>query len=400
MLGGIRLTRYTLKTALILVGIMSLASCGGGGGGDSQTPDPAPEYNYSMPDASGDGWEVAHLNDVGMSENWITNMMRQVYGGLFWGIDSVVIARNNKLVLYAQIRQETGQFDNWINNQDSRRHVLHSTSKSFTSALIGIAIDQGSIASTQVRFYDMFNYGAYGNWDPRKAEMTLEDALTMRLGLEWDEWTLPYSNPNNDLVFLNDNHADWAKALLDLPMTSDPGTVFAYNTAATTAIGQALENATGIPMADFANQFLFYPMDITTAEWATTPTGLPVGGSGLFLLPRDMAKFGQLFIDDGVWQGQQLISPAWIADSVERRVDISSWATFSKAYGFQWWLDDFNHKGQTIAAYVTSGYGGQYIFCLPDLDLVIAFTGHNYENGPGIANLYTMVSDYILASID
>jgi CubicO group peptidase (beta-lactamase class C family) len=335
-----------------------------------------------------------------MDEALITVMMDRVRSGSFPGIDSVVIARDNKLVLSEQLRQDLGDFDGWINNRDPRRHVLHSTSKSFTSALIGIAVDQGSIASTQVRFYDMFNYGAYANWDPRKAEMTLEDALTMRLGLEWDEWALPYSDPNNDLVYLENHNTDWAKALLDLPMISDPGTAYAYNTAATIAIGQALENATGIPMAAFANQYLFHPMDITTAEWGRTPTGLPNGGSGLFLLPRDMAKFGQLFIDDGAWHGRQLISPAWIADSVARRVDISSWSAYSEAYGFQWWLDDFAHQGQVVAAYVTAGYGGQYIFSLPDLDLVVAFTGQNYGNGAGVANLYVMLEAYILDSIN
>jgi len=222
----------------------------------------------------------------------------------------------------------------------------------------------------------------------------------MRLGIEWDEWSLPYTNSANDLVFLENNNIDWTKALLDRQITSDPGTIFAYNTAATIAIGQAVENATGIPLADFANQYLFYPMQITTALWWRSPTGLPVGGSGLFLRTRDMAKFGQLFIDDGAWQGEQLISAEWIADSVVRRVDISSWATNSEAYGFQWWLDDLNYKGQTVETWVTAGYGGQYIFCVPSLDLVVAFTGHNYENGPGIANLYTMMEQYILAAID
>ncbi len=394
------MARFALNLTLALITLVLIAACGGGNGGDSATTPPSTAYVYSTPDANGDGWEVAHLSDVGMDQSLITTMVQRVYNDLFPGIDSIVIARNNRLVLYTQIRQETGPFDGWINNTDPRRHVLHSTSKSFTSALIGIAIDQGSIASTQVRFYDMFNYGAYLNWDPRKADMTLEDALTMRLGLEWDEWTLPYSNPNNDLVFLNNNNTDWAKALLDLPLSSIPGTIFTYNTAATTAIGQALENATGIPMADFANQHLFYPMDITTAEWGTTPTGLPIGGSGLFLLPRDMTKFGQLFIDDGVWQGQQLISPAWIADSVARRVDISTWSTYSEAYGFQWWLDDFTHQGRTVAVYVTAGYGGQYIFCVPDLDLVVAFTGHNYEYGPGTRDLYRMMEEFILPSIN
>lgn len=388
------MTRFASRLVLVLITLTFTASCGGGGGSGGGA------YVYTVPDATGDGWEVASLDAVGMDEARLSTMMKHVRSGFFEGIDSIVIVRNNRLVLYEQLRQEVGEFDGWIGNTDPRRHVLHSTSKSFTSALIGIAIDQGAIASTDVLFYDMFNYGAYDNWDPRKAEMTLEDALTMRLGLEWDEWSLPYTDPNNDLVYLENNNTSWVKALLDLPLTSDPGTVFTYNTAATIAIGQALQNATGIPMADFANEHLFYPMNITTAEWGRIPTGLPNGGSGLFLLPRDMAKFGQLFIDDGAWQGQQLISPEWIADSVARRVNISSWATYSEAYGFQWWLDDFRHDGQTVAAYITAGYGGQYIFALPDLELVVAFTGHNYENGPGVANLYEILTSYILDSIN
>ncbi len=377
-----------------------VTSCGGGGSEPAQAALPATTYAYTTPDNVGDGWQVASLADEGMSEELITTMMQRVLGGTFEGIDSVAIARNNKLVLYVQIRETLGPFDRWVENTDAERHVLHSTSKSFTSALIGIAIDQGFIASVQVPFYGLFNYGAYDNWDPRKADMTLEDALTMQLGLEWDEWSQPYTSSANDLVRLENSNADWARALLDLPMTSDPGTVFAYNTAATIAIGQALENATGIPMADFANQYLFYPMQIDDAAWWQSPTGLPVGGSGLFLKTRDMLKFGQLYIDDGNWQGRQIISPEWVAASVARHVDVSSWATYSVAYGYQWWLDDLAYRSGPTPAYITSGYGGQYIFAVPAADLVVAFTGHNYEHGERIADLYTLVETYILPSID
>ena len=394
--------RRIVYNQLLAFAVLFLAACGGsGGGGGGATPPVAPpvQYTYTLPVDSGDGWTVASLADEGMNEALITTMMERIIDGTYTGIDAVAIARNNKLVLHQQFRWETGPFDPWAGNTDPERHFLHSTSKSVTSALIGIAIDQGHIASTQVPFYDLFNYGTYDNWDPRKADMTLEDALTMRLGLEWDEWSLPYTNPENDLVFLENNNTDWAKALLDLPMTSDPGTVFTYNTAATIAIGQALENATGIPMADYANQYLFYPMDIFDAIWATSPTGLPIGGSGLYLKVRDQLKFGQLFVNDGVWDGQQLISAAWVADSMMRRVDISSWATFSEAYGFQWWLDEFGHQQQVVEAWVTAGYGGQYTFCIPQLDLVIAFTGQNYENGDGVVRLYEIVEDLIIASV-
>ncbi len=392
--------RHALRSLIAVAFALLLVACGGGSSGSSSPPVTPLEYVYTAPDDIGDGWQVSSLADEGLQESVVSSMMQRVINGSYEGIDAVAIARNNKLVLYEQMPRTLDHFDAWVNNTDKSRHVLHSTSKSVTSALVGIAIDQGFIASTDVSFYDLFFYGAYDNWDPRKADMTLEDALTMRLGIEWDEWSLPYTNPRNDLVFLENTNSDWSKALLDLPITSDPGTVFAYNTAATIAIGQAVENATGIPLADFANQYLFYPMQITTAVWWRSPTGLPVGGSGLFLRARDMVKFGQLYIDDGVWQGQQLISAEWIADSVVRRVDISSWATYSDAYGFQWWLDDLNHNGQPVETWVTSGYGGQYIFCVPALDLVVAFTGHNYENGPGVANLYTMMQAYILNSID
>jgi CubicO group peptidase (beta-lactamase class C family) len=387
---------------LTLLSLAFIAACGGDGSppDDPTTPVERITYTYAVPADVGDGWQTAHIADEGFDEQQILSMMDKIVNEDYAGIDSITIVRNNRLVLYWFANRQFTEFDNWIGNRDRERHIMHSTSKSFTSALVGIAIDQGHIESTQVPFYDLFDYPAYANWDPRKAEMTLEDALTMRLGLEWDEWSLPYTNPDNDLVALNRDNVDWPKALLDLPMISDPGTEFTYNTAATNAIGQAVFNATGTPLALFANEFLFYPMQITDAEWGRTPTGLPVGGSGLFLRPRDLAKFGQLYLDGGVWQGQRLISAEWIADTVARRVDISSWATYSKAYGFQWWLADLFYRGAPQETWITSGYGGQYLFVVPSLNLVVAFTGHNYEPGPGIDNLFTMMKFDIMDAID
>jgi len=388
------------RIAIAVLASMLVVACGGGSsGGNSQSREPI-VYSYSIPADIGDGWQVADITAEGFDTQKILDMMDRVVNENYEGIDSVAIVKNNKLLLYWFTNRELDQFDGWIGNTDRERHVLHSTSKSFTSALVGIAIDQGFIASTQVKFYDLFSYESYANWDPRKMEMMLEDVLTMRLGLQWDEWSLPYTDRNNDLVALNNAHIDWAKALLDLPMVNDPGTVFTYNTAATNAIGQAVQNATGMPLSQFANLNLFFPMQITNAEWGRTPTNLPVGGSGLFLRTRDLAKFGQLYLNNGSWQGQQLISANWIADTVVRRVDISSWATYSEAYGFQWWLDDLDYKGQVVETWVTSGYGGQYLFVVPSLDLVVAFTGRNYGAGSGIDNLYRMMQLHILDAID
>lgn len=390
------------RTSILAFIAATLAACGGGSSGSAPPPPPPPaQFVYSVPADVGDGWQVADLADEGFETQMIVDMMDDILDGTYPGIDSVAIVRNNKLVHYWYDRdRDLDNFDDWIGNRDRERHILHSTSKSFTSALIGIAIDQGHIASTDVRFLDLFSYASYDNWDPRKDDITLEDALTMRLGFEWDEWSLPYTNSGNDLVSLNSNNSDWAKALLDLPLAASPGIVFAYNTAATTAIGQALENATGEPMAQYANTYLFYPMQITDADWASTPTGLPIGGSGLYLKTRDLAKFGQLYLDGGMWQGQQLISAAWIADSVVPRVDVRDFVSSSYGYGFQWWLDSLPYGTTSMETWVTAGYGGQYTFIVPGLDLVVAFTGHNYESGQGIANLYTIVPFQIMNAIN
>jgi CubicO group peptidase (beta-lactamase class C family) len=388
----IRAYRLVSVAALTLL----LAACGGGTSADSGPPDTL-TYTYAVPPQTSDGWATGHLDDHGFDMAKISDMMQSIVGGQFEGIDSVVIVRDNTLLLYSSFRRELDEFDGWINNTSLPRHILHSTSKSVTSALVGIAIDQGYIASIQEPFYDFFNYGSYANWDARKSDMTLEDALTMRLGIVWDEWSVPYGEPGNDLHELTSRHSDFAKALLDLPMEGDPGTTYAYNTAASITIGQALENAVGVPMAEFANTHLFRPMQIMTAEWGRTPTGLPNGGSGLFLEPRDMAKFGQIFIGDGEWNGQQIISSEWIETSTQRHVSLS-WNRTS-GYGYQWWIDDFVFDGQPVDSWSTRGYGGQYIFCIPALNLVVTFTGQNYGTSAA-QDPFTLVQDFILPSIE
>ena len=390
------------KLSALLVIVLVSGGCGGASSGAAPPPPSSPPetFSYSVPQDIGDGWQVDDLAAEGFDTQMIVDMMDAILNDAYPGIDSVAIARNNKLLLYWYDRgRELDQFDAWINNTTPERHVLHSTSKSFTSALIGIAIDQGYIASTQVRFLDLFDYTDYENWDPRKADITLEDALTMRFGFRWNEWSRPYTDPLNHLVNLENNNVDWPKALLDLPMASDPGTTFAYNTAGTIAIGKALENATGEWLAQFANTHLFFPMQIMDARW-WSPYSLANGGSGLFLRTRDLAKFGQLYLDGGIWQGQQLISAEWIADSVVRRVDLSDVLSFSEGYGYQWWLDELPYQSQLLETWVTSGYGGQYLFVIPGLELVVAFTGHNYDNADGISNLYTMLQSHIMAAID
>lgn len=373
-----------------------LIGCGGGGGEEPTATSAGFAYNYAIPAQTNDGWQTGHIEDHGFDSDQLMKMMEGINDGRFRNIDSVSIARDGVLILHAVYPRNLDRFDDWVGNTNITRHVMHSTSKSFTSALIGIAVDQGYIASTDVPFYDLFPYGQYQNPDIRKDSMTLEDALTMRLGLVWDEWSIPYGTPGNDLEELTRNSIDYAKALLDLPMDTDPGSSFTYNTAATIAIGQALENSVGVPMAEFAEMFLFRPLQIENARWGRTPTGLPNGGSALFLEARDMLKLGQLFLDGGVWNGEQIISTEWVEASVRQHVTLD-W-TWTTGYGYQWWRDRFSHKGNTVESWSTRGYGGQYVFCIPALNLAVAFTGQNYDGNETLA--FSLMRDYVLPSID
>ena len=387
-----------LPYVLLLVLTALLAGCGGGGGNGNSPSTVTPAiYEYEVPVVEDDGWAVSHLTDQNIDIDLITAMMNEVVQQRVVGIDSISIVRNNNLVLNENLRTRLDQFDAWINNTDLERHILHSTSKSFTAALIGIAIKEGYISNTDVPFYGMFLYPSYDNWDARKATMTLDDALTMQFGYEWDEWSVPYGQLGNSLYDLTEGTSDHAKALLDLPLVADPGTEFAYNTAGTIAIGQALDNVLGLPMEVFAELSLFAPLQIDDAEWGTTPTGLPNGGSGLFLSTRSMVKFGQLFIAGGVWQGQQIISAEWVDRSVEPRT-LLPWDDTS-GYGYQWWIDRLSVNGEPIESYSTRGYGGQIIICVPSLQLVVAFTGQNY-GGDAFSGPIELMEQYILPAME
>lgn len=385
------------RLTLLFFSLTALTACGGGGGAEPiGGGDRRATFEYRVPTDQGDGWAVGHLEDQAVDVSRIEEMMQMVVDGTYPGIDGIVIVRNEVLVLDAPLRTELDEYDPWVGNLSLSRHIMHSTSKSFTSALVGIAIDQGYIAGTDVSFYDFFPYGTYDNWDARKATMTLEDALTMRLGFRWDEWSKPYGDPENDLTILTSNNSNYARALLDLPLATDPGSTFVYNTAATTTIGQALEYAVGVPMEDFAEMHLFAPLQIRGAVWGMTPNGLPNGGSGLFLKPREMAKFGQLFLGGGTWQGQRIISADWVSRSVERHVSLS-WNDTS-GYGYQWWLDNFVVDGQPVPSYSTRGFGGQYIFVVPSLQLVVAFTGRNYGTSAA-GNPFDMMEFHVIPAM-
>jgi len=364
--------------------LLHLASCGGSSAEKNKVvvnETPIIEaYTYQLPADLSDGWQVAHLDDFDISAQPLIQMMDDINNKTYKNIDSVLIIRNNTLVFEAQIRESLNSYDDYVNNTDIAIHSLQSVSKSFASALVGIAIDQHLINSEENNLYDFFHqYNDFDNWDDKKSQITLKNVLTMRHGWQWDEWSHGYSDSRNSLGEIYRHSPDHVKGLLDLPMASTPGSTYSYSTIASVALGAAVETSVQMQLEDFAEQYLFEPIGITTAIWAFTPVGRAHTGGGLWLGQRDMAKFGQLYLNKGRWDGQQIISEDWINRSTKRHVLFDY--GHSDGYGYQWWMKEFKlENGTTIDSFSAQGNGGQFIYVLPTLNAVVVFTGGNYNS--------------------
>jgi CubicO group peptidase (beta-lactamase class C family) len=371
--------------------LIAQAACNGGGS-DAAAPLPAtPVYSYQAPIELGDLWAVEDAAELGVSVEILENMMQAVRRGEYPVIDSIAMAYQGKLILHETVRDELNTFDGWVNNTDLDLHILFSASKSIASILIGMAIDQGVMENVDTPFLSFFAYSAYDNWDDRKNDILLHDVLTMRVGLEWDEWDPPYSDPDNRMLKFYDSHTDFSKGLLDLPLIADPGSVFAYNTVATVALGQAIENTAPLTLIDYSAANLLVPLGISQVELLRTPTGLPDLGRGFYMTSRDFLKFGQLYLDDGQWNGQQLVSSDWVSRSTTPYTEFG-WANPQlmdwqiDGYGYQWWIGHFEYQGQEYASFAAWGSGEQWLMVVPGLELVVAINSHGWDWRPDQTN--------------
>ena len=225
--------------------------------------------------------------------------------------------------------------------------------------------------------------------DSERDSIRIKHLLAMTAGLYWDEWTYPYDDIRNTHVGLA-RSPDPVRYALELDVMAPPGTVFLYNSGMSITLGRIVNNATGLTVDSFAEQYLFGPLGITDYYWYSYPDGTFQTGGGLWLRPRDMAKFGLLYLNGGRWGDVQVLSEAWVNESVQQHAP-------GVGYGYQWWLGYYGVGGQVIEGYSARGRGGQYIFVLPERDLVAVFTGWN--DNELAAQAHEMFRDYILAAL-
>ncbi len=363
-----------LASVLLVLGL-----CGCGQSEQGSVASPTGSSDYRVPEQTGDGWRTSSLADQDIDPAPIREMLRGIRSGEFEGVSSVLLVRRGVLVL----EEYSGE---------ASRESLHSTrsaSKAITSALVGIAIDQGYIESVDAPLLPFFpEYaGEIEHWDERKQEITLAHVLSMTSGVRGNE----------DAMYPTD---DWIKFYLDQPLAATPGENFSYATSGVVALGNVITRASDLRVPAFADRYLFGPLGLTEYRWPITNSrgnqGLAMTGGGLNLRPRDMAKFGQLYLDGGVWEDERLISEAWIEESTQKHATSD---LYGEDFGYLWRMIDREVQGQTVRSFEAWGNGGQFILVFPSLDLVAVFTGENYGRFPEMEQPFDMMDRYVLPAM-
>ena len=335
-----------------------------------------------------DGWRFSTPEVQGMDPDIIDEMNRTIYDEDYW-FDSLIVVRNGYIV-YEDY--PSGEYN------ENSSHILHSATKSVSSMLIGTAIKEGFIEGVDTPILDFFPDRIFANMSEAKENITLKHILTMTPGLEWDEWSFPYEvgELRNDLMAALAS-GDIVQYLLDKPMVAEPGEEWTYNTGCSNLLPHIIQKTSNISGIAYTKEYLFNPLGITTFLWRVV-NGAPLGGHELYMKPRDMAKLGYLYLMNGTWDGQEIVTEDWIAESTSTHVDLSekySW-WLRDGYGYQWWTMKYENW------YYANGQDGQMICVLDDYDMVVVCTGYseigpmNSKDGPGPI----VIRDYLIPAIE
>ncbi|MBN2303725.1 MAG: serine hydrolase, partial [Anaerolineae bacterium] len=315
------------------------------------------------------GWQTASPADQGLDAQRLNAAVEHL-DARYPHLDSLLIVRGGYMVLEHDRARAASAAD------IAPLRNIKSVTKSVLAALLGIAIQIGDLGGLHDTLGELLPEQFTTASDPRTRAITVEHLLTMRSGLEWAEWEGSTQHMTAS--------PDWVRFVLDRPLAHDPGAVFNYSTGDTHLLAAILQKATGMTALAYADLYLFGPLGIERRRWTADPQGISIGGAELALTPRDMAKFGFLVLNHGQWDGQPVLPAAWVHAMMRPRATVFSGETDGKTdgsappddcarleYGYLWWLRKQGDHASALAV----GYGGQYIYVIPALDLVIVLTG-------------------------
>jgi CubicO group peptidase (beta-lactamase class C family) len=346
-------------------------------------------YRYRPPVLRNDGWPVGTLQGTDIS---LEPIQRLIETEIFPPPDSLhdvyvhgmLIARHGKLVLEEYFHGF---------NRDTP-HDTRSASKSLTATLVGAAIAAGEpLTITSPVYETIYGETLPPDTDPRKKAMTVQDLLTMASGFDCDD--RDSSSPGNeDVMQEQTDELNWYRYTLRLPMVREPGAEAVYCSAGSNLLGNLLSRATGESLPRLFHRLIAEPLEIDRYHLNLQPTGEPYMGGGIYWLPRDFMKLGQLYLGGGMWNGKRLLGAEFAARATEPLFEVRE-----RHYGYLWWVIDYPYKGGSVKAFFAGGNGGQVVIAIPELDLLVTFFAGNYNDRVLYRMQDEFVPDYILPAV-
>jgi len=298
----------------------------------------------------------------------LTEMENRIAKDSFPNTHSVLISKEGKLV-----------YENYFHGyHENIPHDMRSASKSISSAIVGIAKDELLFATVEQSVFDFLPEKYQYLKDSLKSKIDIQSLLTMSSGLDADDYTRERTS------LASENHYqptdDWVKTVLEAPMMNTPNTEANYGSANPFLLGIAMDSVVSGPLELFIDQHLFQKLDISNYIIQTDLQGTPYFGGGMYLTPKDILKFGELYLAKGKWKGRRIVSKKWVANSFKKYRNLEN-VPDKNGYGYLWWHHTYQVNGKPINSIEARGAGGQYIFVIPELKTVAVITSGNFRNG-------------------
>lgn len=341
---------------------------------------------------------VATPESVGLSGARLCEMVRWLDEGRQSNVHAVLVVRHGKLVFehyFSGTDEEWGRAVGEVAFGPETKHDERSVTKSIVALMLGIAIDQGLIKSIDEPVLSYFpEYADLRT--PHKDRIKVRDLITMSAGLEWHEDDTPYTSDANSENRM-DSAPDPYRYALQQAVVAPPGQVWNYNSGATEVVAAVLKKASGKPVDELARTLLFAPLGITDVDWPHNAKGDPIAAGALRLRPRDLAKIGQLVLQRGTWNGARVVSASWIDAAMTPEINVSGFNALF--YGYFLWLGRSLVDRREVRWAAAVGLGGQRVFIVPELDLVVVVNAGLYKSALQSSVSSAVLNQYVLKAV-
>ena len=301
------------------------------------------------------------LSEVNIDSILIDSLTLKLEADHYPTVHSVLIVKNNKLV-----------FEKYFKNYDKdQRHDLRSAGKSISNIIMGVAVKNGFIKDENEFVLDVLPFKKIKNNTPTKQKMQIKHVMSMTDGLQCGDCVSQFQNQNEPIEYL-----------IGLPMAHEPGETWFYNDATPSLVEYMVLAKSQLSLIEFMDEYIYGPLNIDV------PSNFDIN----YLRPRDMAQLGMLYLNNGIWNGKQIVTADWVTKSTTKQVD-------NAPYGYLWWVFNLTDKNNRVfSCYAARGNGDNDIIVVPDKNLVTVFTGDNFDSNISIS--FEIMKEYVLAAVN